>query len=246
MVIEVQEALAPFSAIELDDDLEITLKKGPDFGYHLTIDDNLVDVLKFRVVDNKLTISSFYTITAKKKMEITIFYDDLNSIVLRNGQLKTDDQLTTDALSISTFGSSRLTLNANTSILDVLMLENSSVDLTVITDSLHMTLKDRVDAQIYAVSKTNTLEMFKNAQVKLEGNADIFNIQLYENAYVKAENLEAAVVNLAIESSASAYIQAMNSLTLSSKDTAKTFLYGAGKINIIDFLDSSQLIKKSH
>tara|TARA_R110000868_G_scaffold104189_1_gene286627 strand:- start:130 stop:978 length:849 start_codon:yes stop_codon:yes gene_type:complete len=244
VVVEVREELEPFNAITLDDNLEITLKKSANFGYSLSIDDNLVDVLKFKVVDNKLTISSFYDITSKKKMEITVFYDNLNSITIHDGKIKTEDIVTSDALSVSTYGSSRLTLNANVTIMDVLMLENSSADLIISADSLNITLKDRIDAQIYAVSKNNNLEMFKNAQVKMEGNSDIFDIHLYENASLKAENLKASDINLTIESSASAYINALNSLSLSSKETAKTYFYGSGKINIIDFLDTSVLSKR--
>tara|TARA_R110000796_G_scaffold37722_4_gene95453 strand:+ start:378567 stop:379415 length:849 start_codon:yes stop_codon:yes gene_type:complete len=244
VVVEVREELEPFNAITLDDNLEITLKKSVNFGYSLSIDDNLVDVLKFKVVDNKLTISSFYDITSKKKMEITVFYDNLNSITIHDGKIKTEDIVTSDALSVTTYGSSRLTLNANVTIMDVLMLENSSADLIISADSLNITLKDRIDAQIYAVSKNNNLEMFKNAQVKMEGNSDIFDIHLYENASLKAENLEASDINLTIESSASAYINALNSLSLSSKETAKTYFYGSGKINIIDFLDTSVLSKR--
>ena len=244
VVVEIHENLEPFNAIELDDNLEITLKKSTDFGYSLSIDDNLVDVLKFRVVDNTLSISSFYNITAKKKMEITVFYDDLNSITIHEGKIITEDIITSDVLSVTTYGSSRLTLNANVNTMDILMLENSSADLTITADSLNITLKDRIDAKIYAVSKSNNLEMFKNAQVKMEGNSDIFNIHLYENVDLKAENLEASDINLSIESSASAYINAVNSLSLSSKGLAKTYFYGSGKINIIDFLDTSVLSKR--
>lgn len=244
VVAEVREDLEPFTAIELNDDLDIILKKSSDFGYSLTIDDNLVDVLKFRVVDKILTISSFYTVSSKKKMEIIVFYDQLNSIILRDGKMEMDDVITTDELKINTYGSSKLKLNANANIIDVLMLENSFADLTINADSLNISLKDRIDAKIYATSKTHHLEMFKNAQVKMEGNTDAFNIHLYESSTLKAENLDAQNINLTVESSTSAYVNASNIFNLNSKEAAKTYLYGGGKITIINFLDSSQLSKK--
>tara|TARA_R110002050_G_scaffold179118_3_gene312481 strand:- start:139453 stop:140301 length:849 start_codon:yes stop_codon:yes gene_type:complete len=244
VVIEVREDLEPFNAIELNDDLEINLKKSSDYGYSLTIDDNLVDVLKFRVVDNTLSISSFYTISAKKKLEITVYYDELNSLVMRDGKIKMEDMIVTDVLSVATYGSSKLTLNANVELMNILMLDNSSADFNVDADSLNITIKDRVDARIYAVSKNSTLEMFKNTEVRMDGNADLFNIHLYENASLKAEDLEASDINLTLEASTNAYVNAFNSINLSSKQAARTYVYGPGKINIIDFLDTSQLYKR--
>lgn len=244
VVVEVREDLEPFTSIELNDDLEIKLMKSSDYGYSLTIDDNLVDVLKFRVVDNTLTISSFYTISSKKKLVITVFYNELTSLVMRDGEIEMDDLISTDKLSISTYGSSKLQLNANANYIDILMLENSSADLNVAADSLNISLKDRVDAKIYAVSKINNTEVFKNAQVKMEGNTDVFNVNLVENADLKAEKLEASDINLTLEGSTSAYVNAITTFNLSSQNSAKTYLYGTAKINVIDFLDTSQLNKK--
>lgn len=244
VVVEVREDLAPFTAIELNDDLDISLQKSSDFGYSLEIDDNLVDVLKFKVVDGTLSISSFYEVRSKKKMEIIVYYDQLNSITLRDGKMEMQDVITTDALTINTYGSSKLKLNANASLINILMLENSFADLTINADSLNIALKDRIDAKIYATSKTHHLEMFKNAQVKMEGNTANFNIQLFESASLKAESLDAQDINLTVEGSTSAYVNASNIFNLDSKESAKTYLYGAGKITIINFLDSSQLSKK--
>jgi hypothetical protein len=244
VVVEVRENLEPYTAIELNDDLDIILKKSSDFGYSLTIDDNLVDVLKFRVVDKTLMISAFYTISSKNKMEIVVYYDQLNRIVMRAGKIEMADVITTDELKINTYGSSKLKLNANASSIDVLMLENSFADLTINADSLNISLKDRIDAKIYATSKTNNLEMFKSAQVIMEGKTEVFNVYLHESATLKAEALEAQDIDLTVEATTNAYVNAANIFNLNSKESAKTYLYGAGKITIVNFLDSSQLSKK--
>ncbi|QWX84061.1 DUF2807 domain-containing protein [Cellulophaga sp. HaHaR_3_176] len=244
VVINVRQDLEPFNAIELNDDLDITFKKSTDYGYSLTIDDNLVDILKFRVVDNTLSISTFYNVTSKKKMEITIYYDVLNALTMHEGKIEMEDAIVTNSLSIDTYGSSKLKLNANAGMVNLMMYENSFADLNIQSDTLNVLLKDRVDAKIYGSSNVSTVELFKNSQVKMDGSADLFNVNLYENANLKAEKLEASVINLFLEKSTSAYINANNRLNLNSKDSAKTFFYGSGRINIIDFLDTSQLNKR--
>ena len=71
-VIEVTQELPPFNALELVDNLEVTLKKSFGEEVSITADDNLVDFLKFEVVDSTLVISSFYDIVSKKKLDITM------------------------------------------------------------------------------------------------------------------------------------------------------------------------------
>ena len=177
-------------------------------------------------------------------MEITIFYNDLSAITMHDRKIDSQDLISTSELTINTFGSSKLKLNANAEFMNILMVDNSFADLNVGADTLNISLKDRVDAKIYAVSKLNTTEMYKNAQVKMEGTTDVFNINLYESSDLKADKLDASDINLTLGGSTSAYVNSFNTINLSSKESAKTYLYGGGKITIIDFLDTSQLIKK--
>lgn len=244
VVIETTQELEPFTAIALNDDLDIVLRKASDCGYNLVIDDNLVDVLKFKVEDGTLTISSFYTIMAKKKMEIIVFYNSLDAITMLDGNIKMKDLITTDVFSISTYNSSKLQLNADAGTVDILMMDNSFAELNITADTLNLSLKDRVDAEIYATSKSQNLEIYKNAQLKINGNTESMNVRLFENASLKANELDAGDVRLSLEASSSAYINVFNNFTLSSKGSAKTYLYGPATITITDFLNTSQLNKR--
>lgn len=244
-VIDVQEDLPPFNALELNDDLDIYLEKSAQPGYTITADDNLIDVLKFKVEDNTLYISSFYKITAKKKLEIIVGYTELQSITLREGVVKMDDIISTEELQVNTFGTSRLQLNASASVVNITMEGISSGDFNLDSDSLNVLLKDRVDASIYVVGKTNMVNMHKNASAKMEGTADTLNLKLFENANFKGKVFEAAVVNASLEATASARIYAYRDLKLSSKGSAKTYLYGDPKISLIEFLDTSELLKRT-
>lgn len=243
-VTELREDLPAYNAIELNDDLEITLQKSSISGYHLIADDNLVDVLKFEVLDSTLIISSFYNITAKKKLEITINYEELKSITQREGRIRMKDVVLADELYVNTFGSSKLELNANAAVLHLNMEGNSSGNLNLDSDSLNITLKDRIDVQIYAVSEINTIEMFKDAAARMEGTTDSLQVYLHGNSNLKAERLESASARAILEASANARLYAFKNFELSSRGSSKTYLYGTPKINILDFLDTSELHKR--
>ncbi len=243
-VVDVQEVLPPFSSIELIDDLDIYLEKSAEEGYSISADDNLLDVLKFKVEDDKLVISSFYKITGKKKLDITVYYRELQSIVLREGVIKMEDIVSTDELFVNAYGASRLQLNASASITHIHMEGISSGDFNLDSDSLNVELKDRVDASIYVVGETNTVRMHKNASLRMEGTTDTLDLKLMENAKFKGQAFEAAVVNASLEETSSARIYAYRNLELSSKGSAKIYLYGDPKISLIEFLDTSELYKR--
>lgn len=243
-VIEVRNDLEPFDRIELLDDLDIVLEKSLQEGYALELDDNLVDVLKFKVENGSLQISSFYNITGSKKLEITIFYNALSALTMRNGKISMKDVISAERLKVTTSGTSRLELNATANIIDISMEEISSGDFNLASDSLNIILKDRIDVKIYATGNSNTMYMYKNASAKVEGTAAYLTAKLYGNSTLKASELEAGEVLLVSEDSPDAEIRALNGFQLNSKGASKTKLYGNPKITILDFLDTSKLEKE--
>ncbi|HDZ06906.1 hypothetical protein LCGC14_0050960 [marine sediment metagenome] len=243
-VIEVREDLAPFTAIELVDDLDIVIQKASQEGYALELDDNLLDVLKFKVDGGVLKISSFYNITSKKKLEITIFFQELRSIKMLNGKISMKDVISTDRLKVATFGTSRLELNATADIMDITMEEISSGDFNLASDSLNITLKDRIDVKLYTTGTSNNIYMYKNASAKIEGTADFLMAKMYGNSSLKAADLQSNDVLLITEDSPDIEVRALNTLQLSSKGGTRTKLYGEAKITILDFLDTSRLEKE--
>ena len=99
-IVEVNEDLPFFNAIEVRDDLEIFLKETTIQGYSISADDNLIDILRFDVVDSTLVIRSFYKITTKKQLEITVNFSELKSIIIQQGKIITKDMINSDELNI--------------------------------------------------------------------------------------------------------------------------------------------------
>ena len=243
-VIEVSESLPAFNAIELNDDIEIFLKKANQESYELTIDDNLVDVLKFRVKDSTLVISSFYKITSKKKLDITINFYELSSLIIRDGKVKMDDVIESEELTIKTYASAKVTVNADTDFTNLEMEGNSSGDFNIQSDSLNIILKDRVDARIYSTTEFTTIQMNSNSAANMDGTAYALSVHLFDNANLKARKLQAEGVEIISEGSPTARVYASQDFELTSRGSSKTYLSGDAKIDIIQFLDTSELHKE--
>jgi len=243
-VVDVTESLPAFNAIELNDDLEIFLTKSNQEGYTLEADDNLIDVLKFKVEDSTLVISSFYKITSKKKLDITISYYELSNIIVRDGRIRMKDVIETEALTIETYGSAKVELNAETTITNLNMEGNSSGDFNIQSDSLDIVLKDRVDARIYSVSEMTNVQMNTNSAVNMEGTTYAMSVHLFDKANLKARKLQAEGVEVIAEGSPSARVYANKDFELTSRGSSKTYLSGDAKIDILEFLDTSELHKE--
>ena len=188
-VIEVKEVLPPFTKIELRDDLDVSLRRSTEEAYSVQADDNLIDVLKFRVEDSTLMISSFYQITSKKKLEIEIAYTQLTSITLSDGRLKTLDKVSSEELTVTTLGSAKIELGADTGLVTINMQDNSAGTFNLTTDSLSVNLMNKAEASIYSNSFNNLLTMKDNAGLEIEGTADNFEIALNDDADLRAEIL---------------------------------------------------------
>jgi len=243
-VIEVNEKLPPFNAINLVDNLKIQLQKSREQGYSFTGDDNLLDVLKFEVVDSTLMVSAFYKITSKKKLNIVINYQNLDVIKMQEGRIDMKDIMATDRLDIHLSGGSKLTLNAHAPEINITMDGHSSADLNTDADVTTINLKEKANLKLYSISEDAQIDMHDNANAKIEGSVSSFNMDLFGNTMLKAENYKAAEVKVNLDESADVKVFAAQTIDISTKGNSKTYLYGNPKISIIDFLDSSQLIKK--
>lgn len=243
-VTEVKEQLPPFTAIELVDDLDIELKKSFGEGYEIIADDNLVDVLKFEVLDSTLVISSFYDIISKKKLEITINVRELRAITVKEGKIFSDAMIESDEWYLNTFGNSELDIDASGFTANINAEDNSSINLNLDIDSLNVVMKHKTDGTIYAVSGAKKVDLGDSASLTLEGTTENLQATMIANTKLRADKLEAAEVDLSNRESGFARINAYRTFNLKSAGTSKTHLYGNPKITIDEFADTSQLLKK--
>lgn len=244
IVTEISEELPPFNAIMLTDDLEITLNKALGPSYHLIADDNLVDILKFEVEDGTLVISSYYNITAKKELQITVNYTELQAITLKNGSILSKDVIHANELFVDGFNNTKLDIKANAALMDINLEDTSSGDFHVEVDSLNINLNKRAQAYVYAQINVGVLDLEGNSSLAMEGTSDRLHANLLDDTNYKGETMQINSAQLEITGTANARIYSFGDISIKSSGSAGIYLYGTPKITIEEFLDTSQLIKK--
>lgn len=244
IVSEVSEELPPFNAIVLNDDLDIRLNKALGPGYHLVADDNLIDILKFEVQDGTLVIGSYYDITAKKQLEITVNYANLQAITVKSGSIVSNEVIDTEQLFVDGFNDAKLDIRANAAVMDINLEDTSSGTFNVEVDSLNVNLGNRSDAYVYAQIDTGALDLEGNSSLTMEGTSDRLQANFLDYTKYKGETMEVGSYQLKIAGNSNARVYAFRDIKINAAQDSRIYLYGTPKITIDEFLDTVQLIKK--
>jgi hypothetical protein len=241
-VVVVENPLPEFRHLVLVDDLEVKLEQGAE-GYRIEADDNIIDILKLEVQDSTLRISSFYDITAKKKLDITVYIRDLQSIRMDEGYVETPELINLDQTEIKSGGYSRLKLLLKTAVFKMEMTENSVADLNISTDSLHLKMGDRTDALLFSVNNAMGVNLSESASLKLEGISERLFVYSGDNTEVKGDRMEAAKVEATLSESTTARLQATTNIEIRAGGNSRLFLYGQPEIRILRFTENANLKK---
>ncbi len=246
-VTTVTESLPPFSRLELLDDLQIVLKRSAEEAYTITADDNLVDVIKFKVNDGTLVISSFYDITAKKELSIVVSFTQLDAIILQAGRVETGEgeRLNTDALRIETRGDSRVVLDGDVGNLSVEMRDNSKGEFTMTADSLTVNMRQKSDAQLYLNSFSGSVNIQDNTVLQMEGTSGSFDLEVKGDGKLRAQDFEVDDLRATFSGSADTRILARTRLQISLTGTTRCYLFSEPEITLTTFKDSAEFFKRN-
>lgn len=243
-VVEVREDLPSFNAVRLDDNLEVYLQESSSEGYVLEADDNLVEILKFRVVDGTLSISSFYNIKSKKKLKVTVLFNRMNHVSLTAGKVIATDRFKSDGLDIAVSGTGRAEMAVNTEMLNIKLEGSATADINMEGDSLKIEGSGKSKLRLYAVAEATSVQLMKNSSAFLEGFSHDLGISLKEQTVLKAAQLESNLIKASLQANSSAELYAVDSLELSASGASKTYAFGSGKIILHEFVDTSELYKR--
>ncbi len=245
-VVEIsKEFPASFNTVEIDDGLEVDLRVSSLNSYKLEADDNLFEVIKLTVTDSVLKIYTTHKITSSKKIKLELTTDGLERIVLRNdASLDSKGQLTSNQLSLVAYNSSRFDLDVEATVVEVELHQNAGGELELKSDETTIKMYNRTDLEAEISTNNLTVNLEKDAELKLKGDAADAEYELKDATRLRAKNLKATNANLYIERSSEIELTTSRNLELYAKDKSRIYLYGNPKIKIKGLSDTTKLIKK--
>ncbi|MCW1953485.1 MAG: DUF2807 domain-containing protein [Flavobacteriia bacterium] len=237
--------LEAFHSVVLQEDLQLNLVASDSSYVAILADDNLPPVLKFQVTDSILTLSTYYTITGAKQLDITIFTPSLQSVAMTAGEIALTLDPRFNAVSVSQSKDSQLSVAGSVSNFSLKTGDKAFASVNAVFDQLALHLQDRATATLYTEVRENAqLNLMDKAGVQWGGNAMHLAASLSANTQLSAVELQLkeAMVNAGGNAKIDLYVT--DHLTYFAKGDSQLDLYGTPRVDLMEFSGTSQLRKK--
>jgi len=244
-VIEVFDNLYAFNEVIISDGLHINIMQSTSEGFRLKTDSNLINTIKFEVVDSVLQIYTSSKITSSKSLEIYLTCKELNKITLLNdAELIGQNVINGEDLLLLCFDGSKFDLDVNSKVFTLQLNNASKGKLNLRSINTAMVLNDSSFLNGSISIDNLDLTLNKKADMTIEGNCDNLNLMTSGSTDVKAKNLLATNININASNSSDIYVRASKSLSLYAKGKSNVYVYGNPEIKVEGLNDKSQIIKK--
>jgi putative autotransporter adhesin-like protein len=241
-----QKDVESFDNLEIEDNLEIFIIKGDKQSIEIEADDNLHDVLKYEMVGTTLRLSSTKDVTGAKKFSVRVTYNDnLKLITVKSeAQLNSLADLQGDNITVKNYDYSKSYLNVKATHFTLIMNDKSKAELNAKSESVTLELSKSAEIKALVTTQNLKMDLYQKATATIEGDAAIAKLRLDNNTNLTAKKLTASDMDLVTESYSNASVTAAKTISITATGKSEIQLYGAPKINMINFADNATLYKK--
>jgi hypothetical protein len=235
-----------FNAIEVSDELEITLIKGTECGLEIEADDNLHEAIAIEIVDGAMKIATTKEISSAKKVSIRITYtDSFKSVTTKNeSSIIALSEIELAGIEFKSFDNSKLFLNAKVGSFKLQMNDKSYAEINLKSDESTISLSKSAKLKALIASISLSIDMYQKTTATVEGDTEKLKLRLDNNANFIGNNLTSKEAEISSESYTNASINALNTLKIAASGKSEIVIYGEPKIEVEKFSDSATLQKK--
>ncbi len=244
-VVEVYKSLNTFSQLEIFDELEVFLIQADTTECRLVADSNLIDAIKFDVLNDVLRISTTNRITSNKKLEIHLSFKQLNKITLnKDSEIIGENNINVKNLIINSLDGSSFDLDLKTDELKLQMDGKSHGKLKLKQGNAKITLNDRSYLEGRISVDHLDVNLNKSSDIDFDGDCNVLNLNIEGSSAFKSKDLKATTVSISASKYSKSYVYATKDLNIYAKDKSNIYVYGNPEITVKGLNDNSQIIKK--
>lgn len=234
-----------FSAIEISDNLKVTLTRSLQNSYTLTTDENLHDVIEFTVNEGLLKIYTTSNIVKSKKLDITLSLNNLEAIFLKDdAELKSDKVFDSNTITINAQNSSKFEMEVKANQANITMLNDAKGKLKLHADQIAITMADKANLETDINTDATNASLSSSAKLRLDGNSDKVSFTTIDSAELDAKRLKVSSAEVSTKDKSELHIDARKNLTIDTRDKSKVFVYSEPRIDIKKFADRAEIIKR--
>ena len=234
-----------FTAIEVFDNLKVTLTKSLQNSYTLTTDKNLHDVIQLTVNEGVLRVYTTSNIVKSKELHITLSLNNLESIFLKDdAELKMDKVFDSNTIIINAQNSSQFDIETKASQATITMLNDAKSKLKLHADQIAITMADKTNLDADINTDNTNASLSSSAKLRLDGNSDKVLFTTIDSSELDAKRLKVSSANVNTKDKSELHIDARKNLAIDARDKSKIFVYSEPKIDIKKFTDRAEIIKR--
>lgn len=241
-----QTEVSPFHTIIVDEDFEIDITYNRLTSVILETDENLHEYINFDVIDGVLSFDKTAKITSKKKLNITVNYDDnLTNIRTKDkGEITSVATLNLEDVILITEGSSKVGLTLKTNNLDFQGNGKSKIKLNLTCNKANINLTDNCKLEALIYSPKTKVDLYQRANAAIEGETNDLVLRTDNYTLFDGKNFTTKTCHTTNEISSDAYLEVLESITVDASGSSNIYLYNEPKIIINKLADTSKLQKK--
>lgn len=235
-----------FDSIDIDGDFEIELRQGKTNQYEIETDDNLIDVIQFKVVDNTLKISATHRIVKKKRFNITVTAETISEIHLNNeARIKADQLIKGERILVTAGKSSEFDLDLDyTEAIDIELFSDAKGTIRAASKNSKVTTDGRSNLKGYFLIEAIEMQLSDTSKLTLDGVIENATIKVEGSGKLDAKEGTFTTATLSLSETSDAYIQVKERIELYAQDTATLELYGDPEIVVTGLKNKARILKK--
>jgi len=235
-----------FNKIVVGENFNIDIIVGNEASVFVETDDNLHDIIKFNVADSTLSFQTIKKITSSKKLSIKVVYTNtLKSIeTIESGEISSLTSINLDNLELKNSGTSRAFLNIKSKNLKFTASNRARVKLNLTSTLANIVLSENSKLDMLINADSLQLDSYQQADVKVRGTLEQLNIRADNSSNIVGKDLTVKSCELLCEGSSDVAVQVTESLSIDASGSGEVYIYANPKITINKFADTAKLHKK--
>jgi hypothetical protein len=238
--------LSEFTKIEVIDNIDVLLAYGENQSVSVETDSNLQHAILTTVNNGMLSIKINNKISKKKELVVHIRvnkgFKEINSY--NSSNIKSNNSLIIDSLTINAFDNSDYNLQINSKIININSKKNSDLKLQILSDKIFVIGEESSTIKGTFDSKEAIFKLLDKSSVNIDGSTTIFEIETLGNTSFKGKDFKAKNAVLNVTNSSDTYVNAIETIDIRAKNSSNVYLYSNPKIKMTEFFDKASLNKK--
>lgn len=233
------------NAVEVADNITVSISRGNKNSYDLTTDGNLVDVVEFVVLNDVLKIFTSKKISSYKKLEVNLKVIEIHRIILKDDAfVKTDRKMSFDKILIDGNNSSKFDMEIETNDIQINMYKNSGGKINLKAKNLQIDMKDRSDLKGKINTDNLKVSLKNKSELTLSGGSKHSDFRLENYASLEAKRMDSRTAVLFSSNTSDVNLKVSKKLEITSEGRSKIYVYGKPDIQLKGLTDKSKIIKK--